>query len=615
MTDRLKLGANYDMQSDSVIFRLFSERATRVVLAVFEGADDVEPLANFELTRVRGGIWQTSVKKYVLFDLKKPFYYAYRVFGEGPDFKPDKLAYDPYALELSYNKGSKDFDTKSVFIAPQAQNIPDRHKVRTLIPRPFKDEIIGEVHIKDLSINADIKEAGTFLGAAKMAPMLEKFGITTVEFLPLNEFDEGFDGGNYWGYMPLSFFALHKEYAYDKTNVIGEFTQMIDEFHARGIKVCMDVVYNHSAYNASFKIIDRESYYKVHEDGSHCNNCGCGNDLNCANDDYGNLVADSIAYFAKLGVDVFRFDLAVALLNIDYRGGVEYCNKNSLAAKLPQMLSERGVKVAYCNGKDDHSGIVLVAEPWTCGGENSYQLGNFPRFWWQWNDVARNTIRANSLRPEQTNRLGLKNLLEGLPQLLGTPTHAVNYVASHDGLTLNDLNSYWIEGWEICGDHYGDLEAQKRAMKKQVALLLLSSGATMLQMGDLIAHTKCGNHNSYQCDDETNYLDFSVLSKEEREKEIFDFWMKMLDFRRKFKPQDAVREYLNEYAQPITPDDNNEVNFLAFSGGSFYVAISKHPTSIQFTIPEGDWELLIDCGKNSSESTLEPFSLLIFAKR
>jgi len=624
MADKLNLGANYDVSADSVVFRLFSEHAERVVLSVFEGADDTEPLASFELTRgssqggfddvgsgglPKSGIWQTSVKKYVLFDLKKPFYYGFMVFGNGKDFNPDKIAYDPYALELSYVKGSKDFDTKSVFTLPEVVPPP-----KPFPPRPFKDEIIGEVHIKDLSINADIEEAGTLAGAGKMAPMLKKFGITMVEFLPLNEFDEAFDGGNYWGYMPLSYFALHKEYAYDKERVVEEFARMVSEFHAHGIKVCMDVVYNHSAYNASFKLIDKVSYYKINENGEHCNNCGCGNDLNCANEAYGNLVADSIAYFANLGVDAFRFDLAAALLDVNCKGDAKYCKENSLAAKLPQMLAERGVKVAYTGGEDDHEGIVLIAEPWTCGGENAYQLGKFPDFWWQWNDVARNTIRANSLQPEHTNPLGLKNVLEGSLQLF-EPTRAVNYVASHDGLTLNDLNSYCVEGWEIAGDHYGDFDAQKKAIKKQIALLLLSSGAAMLQVGDLIAHSKNGNHNSYQEDSEVNWLDFALLSKDGKEKEIFDFWGKMLDFRREFRPQDTKRTYFNEWAQEIAPDENNENHFFAFTGENFYVVTSKSGTPIEFKLPDGEWELLINCGKSGPMFEIEPFSLLIFTKR
>ena len=74
---------------------------------------------------------------------------------------------------------------------------------------------------------------------------------------------------------------------------------MINAFHKEDIKVCLDVVYNHSAENSSFKLIDADSYYKINKDGHFMNNSGCGNDLKCANPAYSELVADSIAYFAK----------------------------------------------------------------------------------------------------------------------------------------------------------------------------------------------------------------------------------------------------------------------------------------------------------------------------
>ncbi len=111
-----KLGANYDTQNECVIFRLFSKNATRVVLAIFEKADDIEALANFELTRGEDDIWQTTVKKYALFNLSKPFYYVYHVFGDEKWFEPEKLAYDPYSTGLVYKKGIEDFDKKSIFV-------------------------------------------------------------------------------------------------------------------------------------------------------------------------------------------------------------------------------------------------------------------------------------------------------------------------------------------------------------------------------------------------------------------------------------------------------------------------------------------------------------------
>lgn len=621
------LGAKFNNKTNCVDFKVFSKNAIAITLAVFENANDVEPLAQFEMEKI-GDVFQTSIKKYALFNLNKPFYWGYYVFGEDTSFKPDILAFDPYALEISYNNSVENYPIKSVFFEPEYI------KIEPISMRPFENEVIGEVHLKDLTINADIVEAGTFLGASKMAKTLKNFGITMVEFLPLNEFDNAYNGGNYWGYMPMSYFALNKNYAYSKTpnGTIVEFQKMINEFHKNGIKVCMDVVYNHSAENASFKLIDNKSYYKVDENGKYSDNSCCKNDLNCANIGMQNLIADSIAHFAKLGVDAFRFDLATALLDTNEGYFATYNSETSLAAKLPQMLIDRGIKV--CPIGEVVEGINLVAEPWTCAGADAYKIGKFPKKWWfEWNDISRNTIRANSLRPEGCDPFGLKNLIEGFPQIYPEKTRSVNYVACHDGLSLNDVNSYYVEGWEISGDCYGDFEAQENAIKKQIALLMLSNGIPLFGIGDLIAHTKGGNPNTYNIDGEVNYLDFSKINTNGRQKRIFDFWMKLINFRHKFQPQKLQRVYLNEYAQRIENTDmafwhNKNVNFFAFKGyrgdKAIYIAVSKSSYETKIILPKTaknkNWCLLCDSAndlaiqKVQNEYTLAPFGLVIFVE-
>ena len=93
-------------------------------------------------------------------------------------------------------------------------------------------------------------------------------------------------------------------------------------------------------------------------------------------------------------------------------------------------------------------------------------------------------------------------------------------------MTLYDLNSYYKDGWEICGDHFGDEYRKLNSIKKQMTLLLLSKGATMLSVGDLIAHSKRGNANSYQEENEINYLDYSTLQK------MMKFWKFTIIFKK-----------------------------------------------------------------------------------
>ncbi len=610
-TTKIKLGANYNPNTESVDFRLYSKNAVDVSLEIFENENNTEALAVFNLEKNEDDVWETSIKKYALFGLKKPFYYGYKIEGRGNNFNSKILAYDPYAKALFYDNKKENYEIKSVFFEYEPIEVV---KIAT---RPFLDEIIGEVHIKDLTINSTSPKAGTFEAAGEMAKKLKEMKISMVEFLPLNDFD---DNGNYWGYMPLSYFALHKKYSSSNSyaGVLKEFQEMINAFHREDIKVCMDVVYNHSAENASFKLIDADSYYKINKDGYFMNNSGCGNDLKCANLAYGELVADSIAYFAKLGVDAFRFDLGLALMDISEGASATYNPDTSLFGKLPRMLSDRGVKVS--NGVSE--GINLITEPWTCGGKDCYALGKFPKFVWEWNDIARNTIRSSTIRPDNLKFQDYKNLIEGTTSVFKNDVRTINYITSHDGMTLYDLNSFYKEGWEITGDHFGDEYRKNNSIKKQISLLLLSYGATMLSLGDLIMHSKGGNSNSYKEDNEINYLDFSKIN-DEKISEIYNYWQKMLDFRLKFRPQEAKKFYYIKDSKILYDENNAEDDYFAYLGEcglnkKFFVASNNTAIDMEIKLPalnSTSWQMYLRSSKGEEEFILKPYEIAIYIEK
>ncbi len=357
------LGVKYNETTKTVDFKLFSKNATKIFLCIFDKAQGEDPIMTLNMEKGENDIWSTSVKDYILNCHKNTIFYGYRVFGpnweydenfepgttigfkskfdeKGNRFNPNKIAFDPYTTELSHlpsdvNPGFNMFRSKSNFhLIDNAKWAPksifvENNKVRIakITPRPFNQEIIGEVHIKDLTQSTNILENGTYKGAGKFAKNIKNLGITMIEFLPINEYDYRQNGYNHWGYMPLAYFSLARRYAYDKTfgNLINEFRLMIDEFHRNDIKVCMDMVFNHTgeaglvnhdandANLLSYALIDNASYYKVYKNGYYRSNSGCGNDFNVSTEGVMNLVVDSLAYWARQGVDAFRFDLAAAL--------------------------------------------------------------------------------------------------------------------------------------------------------------------------------------------------------------------------------------------------------------------------------------------------------------
>src|SRR5678816_855264 len=162
------------------------------------------------------------------------------------------------------------------------------------------------------------------LSDAEKIPYLKELVVTVVELLPVHQFDP--QEGNYWGYMTLNFFAPHQGYA--QHDAAAEFREMVRAFHAAGIEVWLDVVYNHTSEadrtgpTYSWRGIDNSTYYLHRPDGQYCNDSGCGNMLRCGRDAARLLILQSLRHWTNLGVDGFRFDLASAMAR-DAHGQVQ----------------------------------------------------------------------------------------------------------------------------------------------------------------------------------------------------------------------------------------------------------------------------------------------------
>lgn len=656
--DYTHLGANYNINTKNVDFSLYSKNATKVFLCIFDEPQGENPVMVLDMVKGEGDIWRTSVKDYVLNCHKKPIFYGYRVFGKNWEYKenyeagsnigfvskfdeennrfnPNKIAYDPYSTELSHvasdvNPGLNMFRSGGNFYlidnakwAIKSVYFPKNNKtIKKITPRAFNSEVIGEVHIKDLTQNINMPEKGTYKGASKFAKSVKNLGITMIEFLPLNEFDSRQNGINYWGYMPLGYFTLARKYAFNNKygSLLNEFRDMVDEFHKNDIKVCLDMVYNHTGEGGlvnhdvndanllSYSLIDNSSYYKVYQNGYYRSNSGCGNDFNIAGEGAINLVIDSLIFWINQGVDAFRFDLAAALLEDSCNCEEIYSNINSLAGKLKDELKKRNIDVVD-DFSSNQDGVILIAEPWTCGGKNCYQLGNFPSFWGEWNDVSRDVIRKITLRPNEITPKQIREIIEGSPSIFKGVNKSINYIASHDGFSLFDLNTFNHKSsstqggsdWEICGDYGNDWYKRENAIRKQLALLFLSYGIPMIQIGDIIMHTKNGNNNSYNKDDGINYLNWEkAIKKDSFENRVMEYTRSLIKFRNEnsiFRSNDFKNSLTFHYDNGQIAEFSNEGywnnSFELFFGclinssqRRIYIASSKSDTNLNFLLPD-----------------------------
>lgn len=684
------LGAKYDAAHANITFKVYSSRATRIELYVYANPMGAQEVGKYVLTKSSNSVWSTSVSVSSLQTLgvSGAVYYGYRAWGpnwpysaswskgssagfitdvdsSGNRFNPNKLLSDPYALELShdpvnaswtdgtvYASGTSYRNVDSGLRAPKGIVLAgDSQSIGTKPSRAQKDDIIYEVQARgftksDASISSSYR--GTYKGAGLKAAYLASLGVTAVEFLPVQETQNDTNdlvptnnsGDNYWGYMTLNYFAPDRRYAYDKTagGPTKEFKAMVKAFHDQGIKVYIDVVYNHTGeggawggtdgltvYNLlSMRGLDNPTYYELTSDNFYSwDNTGVGGNYNTHNTIAQNLIVDSLAYWKNsLGVDGFRFDLASVLGNTCESGCFNF-DKMDTNNALNRIVRELPPRPATGG-----SGVDLIAEPWAIGG-NSYQVGGFPSGWSEWNGIYRDTFRKsqNKVGVEPITPAQLATRFSGSSDLYQDdgrkPWHSINFMVAHDGFTLKDLytcnsknnSQAWPYGPSDGGednnnswDQGGAAANQRKAARNGMAFLMLSAGVPMITGGDEMLRSINCNNNPYNLDSSANWLNYSLTSDQTTFK---TFTQRLLAFRKAhaaLRPQNFYSSVDNngnvmEQLRWFKPDggvaDSNYFNNsnnraigyridgseLGDSASAIYVAYNGWSGAVNFTLP------------------------------
>ena len=632
------LGASW--QGAGWNFALYSRHATSITLLIYDEKEFVKPLAALTFDPLRnktGRIWHTFVPHFAA-----ARYYAYRIdgpIGTVHRFDAQKVLLDPFAGQVffppEFSRGAAMWPGANDGRAPLGVlPMVNQHPAAPVGPRHAWHEIVVyELHVKGFTAraNSGVTEGrrGTFLGLIEKIPYLRELGVTVVELLPVHQFDP--QEGNYWGYMTLNFFAAHGGYAV--RDAVAEFCEMVRAFHAAGIEVWLDVVYNHtceadeSGPTYSWRGIDNSSYYLLGADGRYLNDTGCGNMLRCAHDGTRALILESLRRWIHLGVDGFRFDLASVLARDSY--GRTQRDEAALISEITALAVVHGIRV--------------VAEAWDISVN---LLGrSYPgTLWAQWNGQYRDDVRG-FVRGEKDKvgalmwRLyGSDDLFPDDPADVCRPYQSVNFVTAHDGFCLYDLVAYdqkhneanghgnedgtcdnrsWNCGWE--GDDGAPAEVlalRHRQVKNFFTLLMLANGTPMFCAGDEFLNTQRGNNNPYNQDSEITWLDWSLLQKH---REIFRFFQQMIAFRksrRSIAPGRYWREYVHWHGAGGPVDFGPEsrcltycLNGARFGEGDLYVMINAFWKPTLFRIQEGDvgeWKRVIDTSRASPEDIAEP---------
>ncbi|MFH0838741.1 MAG: glycogen debranching protein GlgX [Candidatus Omnitrophota bacterium] len=625
-------------------FSVYSSRATSCELMLFN-THEPKPFAVipfFDEFRIG------HVFTMIVFDLDfENIEYGFRMDGpfdekEGHRFSKTKILMDPYAKAIGGRDiWGKDPDWNDMYQHRARIFFDDFHWEND---RPLEihkeDLVIYEMHVRGFTRHpsSGVKHPGTFAGILEKIPYLKKLGVNCVELMPIHEFDEfensrksPVDGRllmNYWGYSNVGFFAPKAGFA--STGKFGmqvdELKNLIKQLHKNGMEVMLDVVFNHTAEGdergpyISYRGIDNKTYYMLTPDGYYYNFSGCGNTLNCNNPIVRNMILDCLRYWAAdYHIDGFRFDLA-AILGRDQNGAPMHS---------PPLLETLAFDPILGKCK-------LIAEAWDAGG--LYQVGSFPAWgrWAEWNGKYRDDLRK-FLKGEPKMVGVMAQRLQGSPDLyawMGRGARAsVNFITAHDGFTLMDMVSYngkhneangennsdgsndnysWNCGHEgeTCKEEVNSLRIKQ--IKNAVAMLLVSQGTPMILSGDEMGNIQWGNNNAYCQDNEISWIDWTLL---EKNKEIFEFFRKMIAFRNahpvlRNKTHFQNKDYMGSGFADITwhgtrawnADWSESSRVLAFmlcgshakagtvKDNSVYVAMNMHWEMHGFELPKlHDW--------------------------
>lgn len=596
----------YEYQPHATTFKVWAPTATALRLELQHG-DDSEMI---ELSRKQKGVWQVTVSMDV-----HEWCYCYHICVNGVW----REAVDPYVKAITPNGQLGVIIDENRFKHPKTA-------------RPsfsmMTDAIIYETHIRDLTIhpNSGVRHKGLYKGIAEENTTnvkgdstglnyMKELGITHIEFLPLNHFagvDETRPDDCYnWGYNPLHFNVPQGSYASNAATPytrINELIELIDVIHQNGIRVILDVVYNHvyERETSSFEKIVPGYYFRHDLNGTPSNGTGVGNDIASERHMVRNFIVDSITYWTNtFKVDGFRFDL-MGILDVTT---MKLIRKTLDSIDSTILVIGEGWDLNTPLAKEEKANI-----------HNQDRLGAIAQF----NDQFRDGIKGNTFNLYdcgyalgnhyyyQTAKTVLKGSI-GQQGIFNEPFQTVNYVEVHDNHTLWDKI-------HICFPEDTD-ESKRLRHRLATAMVLLAQGIPFLHSGQEFFRTKNGEGNSYRSPDCVNQLDWMARSKY---KENVEYVKGLIAFRKRY----AILRLSS------TKQINEAVSFLDIEKPLLAYLLSHHkfnedvlcyfnPTEKEYEIslPYGQWKLYVTQNQasphslgNYSNITLPPFSCYCFVQ-
>lgn len=581
-----KLGVQYG--SNKTFFRLWAPTATMVKLQLF--SPDRSQQKELDMIRGEKGLWTLEVKEEL-----ENYHYMYSVCVNNEW----REAVDPYAIAVTAN------GEEGVIVDLNKTKIQKKE----LPPLENKvDSIIYETHIRDFSIHesSGVSHKGKYNGAAEIdtadsdenptcLTYVKNLGITHIELLPIHDFfgvDELGDMTEYnWGYNPLHFnvpdgsYSLNPEDPYER---IHECKKLISTFHQHGIRVILDVVYNHVFVKetSSFEKIVPGYFFRYDEHGMPSNGTGVGNDIASERKMVRKFIIDSVLYWLEeYHIDGFRFDL-MGILDTDTMNKI----REAVDRIDPQVL--------------------LIGEGWDLNTplphDKKAMIHNqdeLPRIG-QFNDWFRDSIKGSTFnlydlgyalgneyyyemaRQTIAGSIGLENAGKGI---FTEPEQSVNYVESHDNHTL------WDKLLVCMADE--EKETIQKYHCLATSIVLLSQGIPFLHSGQEFFRTKKGIGNSYRSPNEINELDWNRKNKYSENVNYIKGLISIRKYYKAFRLPSAelIRKHM-KYLPLKKPLLGWTIENMKQKETEYTILVLINPTKVEESIelPKGKWHVLAD---------------------
>lgn len=529
------LGLVYTVQQSA--FRIWSPPASQAQLIVYEQGAGGTPLAVQDMKKSEAGTWTAVLK-----GDHKGKYYAFRVLIEGKwmDEVPD-----PYVKLVGVN------GKRGMIGSPSMANPAGWENDIAPVFKNKTDAVIYELHVRDASIhlNSGINDKGKFTGLTETGTKnsaglstgldhMKELGVTHIHLLPFYDFftiDESkLNKPQYnWGYDPLNYNTPEGSYSsdpYDGIKRVRELKQVVQQFHKNGLRVVMDVVYNHTMFSEKSHMnqIVPGYYYRQKPDGSFSDATACGNETASERAMMRKFILESVLYWAKeYHIDGFRFDLM---------GVHDIETMNLISRELHKIRPD----------------ILLYGEGWTAGAcplpdsvralkKNAYKLDKIAVFSDDIRDGIKGSVFENKDRGFASGKAGMEESIKfGVvaackhPQVdynkvnyskapyAKAPHNTISYCECHDNHVLWDKLA-------ISTDNITE-DDRKQMHKLSLSIVLTSQGISFLHAGTEFLRTKQGNENSFNAGDSINAIDWDLKTAN---KDVFDYVKGMIALRKK----------------------------------------------------------------------------------